>query len=70
MSTRSSIAYDREHDSFHLYHEMLDGSIQLECRSEASLDSCGNLTLNLSKLPPKLIAALAKQLTKMAEDQK
>jgi len=67
MSTRQSIAHD---ESFHLYREMLDDTIQLECKAEASLDSCGNLTLNLSKLKPELIAALAKQLTKMAEVQK
>ena len=70
MSTKCSIAYDDENDAFHLYREMLDDSIHLECKADdASLDSRGNLTLNLSKLPPELIAALAKQLTKMAEAQ-
>jgi len=67
MSTRCSIAYDDEGETFHLYREMLDGSIQLECKAEASLDSHGNLKLNLSKLKPELIAALAQQLTKMVK---
>ena len=71
MSTRSSIAYDEEKEEFHLYREMLDGTIHLECKAdEASLDSCGNLTLNLSKFKPELITALAEQLTKMAKGQK
>ena len=71
MSTRSSIAYDDEKEEFHLYREMLDGAIHIECKAdEAVLDSHGNLTLNLSKLAPELIKALAKQQTKMAEGQK
>ena len=71
MSTKNSIAYDDKNDSFHLYIEMLDGSIHLKFKAdEASLDSRGNLTLNLSKLPHELITALAMQLTKMAEGQK
>ncbi len=69
MSTKSTIAYDDLH-GFHLYREMSNGATYLECTAEASLDSSGNLSINLSNLPTDLIAALAKQLTKMTEDGK
>lgn len=69
MSTKASIAYNftnKDKESFHLYRDMSNDAIYLECTAEASLDSSGSLSVNLSSFPPELIAYLSKQLAKMA----
>ena len=68
MSTKSSISY--KDGSHHLYREMDGNEIQMHAKCEWESYSNGWMHINLSSLPPDLIAALAKQLTKMAEGQK
>ena len=68
MSTRSSYAY--KSGSHHLYREMDGNEIRMHAKCEWIAESDGWLDINLSSLPPDLIEALAKQLTKMAEGKK
>jgi len=68
MITKSSISYKA--GSYHLYREMDGNEIRLRTKCEWIAESDGWLEVNFSSLSPELIAALAKQLTKMAEAQK